>query len=82
MNPEEIYDQPGTSAMGMDLIPVYEDEAAQQPPAERNVLYWQAPMNPEEIYDQPGTSKMGMDLIPSTRTKPAWNRAGRYPLTP
>ena len=26
MNPEEIYDQPGKSAMGMDLVPVYEDE--------------------------------------------------------
>ena len=27
MNPTEIYDRPGKSAMGMDLIPVYEDEA-------------------------------------------------------
>ena len=27
MDPTEIYDQPGKSAMGMDLIPVYEDEA-------------------------------------------------------
>lgn len=27
MNPTEIYDHPGKSAMGMDLIPVYEDEA-------------------------------------------------------
>ncbi len=26
MNPVEIYDKPGKSAMGMDLIPVYEDE--------------------------------------------------------
>ncbi len=26
MNPEEIYDHPGKSAMGMDLIPVYEDQ--------------------------------------------------------
>lgn len=26
MNPQEIYDQPGKSAMGMDLIPVYKDE--------------------------------------------------------
>ena len=26
MNPEEIYDQPGKSAAGMDLVPVYEDE--------------------------------------------------------
>ena len=26
MNPAEVYDQPGKSAMGMDLVPVYEDE--------------------------------------------------------
>lgn len=26
MNPNEIYDKPGKSAMGMDLVPVYEDE--------------------------------------------------------
>jgi Cu(I)/Ag(I) efflux system membrane fusion protein/cobalt-zinc-cadmium efflux system membrane fusion protein len=26
MNPEEIYDKPGKSAMGMELVPVYEDE--------------------------------------------------------
>jgi len=28
MNPAEIYDKPGKSAMGMDLVPVYEDEVA------------------------------------------------------
>ncbi len=27
MNPNEIYDQPGQSRMGMDLVPVYADEA-------------------------------------------------------
>ena len=27
MNPTEIYDKPGKSAMGMDLVPVYEDQA-------------------------------------------------------
>ena len=27
MDPTEMYDRPGKSAMGMDLIPVYEDEA-------------------------------------------------------
>jgi Cu(I)/Ag(I) efflux system membrane fusion protein/cobalt-zinc-cadmium efflux system membrane fusion protein len=27
MNPNEIYDKPGKSAMGMDLVPVYDDEA-------------------------------------------------------
>ena len=30
MNPTEIYDTPGKSAMGMDLVPVYEDEMASQ----------------------------------------------------
>ncbi len=28
MNPGEIYDKPGKSAMGMDLIPVYEDQVS------------------------------------------------------
>ena len=28
MDPNEIYDEPGKSKMGMDLVPVYEDEAS------------------------------------------------------
>jgi Cu(I)/Ag(I) efflux system membrane fusion protein/cobalt-zinc-cadmium efflux system membrane fusion protein len=67
MVPTEIYDQPGKSAMGMDLVPVYEDEIADEPGAEekeRKIAYWRAPMVPTEIYDQPGKSAMGMDLVP------------------
>lgn len=30
MNPTEIYDKPGKSAMGMDLVPVYESDAGMQ----------------------------------------------------
>ena len=30
MNPTEIYDKPGKSAMGMDLVPVYKDEMTDQ----------------------------------------------------
>lgn len=30
MDPNEIYDKPGKSKMGMDLVPVYEDEAGAQ----------------------------------------------------
>ena len=26
MNPNEVYDKPGKSRMGMDLVPIYEDE--------------------------------------------------------
>jgi Cu(I)/Ag(I) efflux system membrane fusion protein/cobalt-zinc-cadmium efflux system membrane fusion protein len=29
MNPNEIYDEPGKSKMGMDLVPVYADESSQ-----------------------------------------------------
>jgi RND family efflux transporter MFP subunit len=28
MNPSEVYDKPGKSAMGMDLVPVYEDDVS------------------------------------------------------
>ena len=29
MNPSEVYDKPGKSRMGMDLVPVYEDDASE-----------------------------------------------------
>ncbi len=67
MVPTEIYDKPGKSAMGMDLVPVYEDEIIDSPDGketERKIAYWRAPMNPTEIYDKPGKSAMGMDLVP------------------
>ena len=65
MNPTEIYDAPGKSKMGMDLVPVYEDAAEEDSKSsERKIVYWKAPMNPTEIYDEPGQSKMGMDLVP------------------
>ena len=65
MDPMEIYDEPGKSKMGMDLVPVYEDEVAgRAETGERKIVYWKAPMDPTEIYDAPGKSKMGMDLVP------------------
>jgi Cu(I)/Ag(I) efflux system membrane fusion protein/cobalt-zinc-cadmium efflux system membrane fusion protein len=68
MDPTEIYDEPGKSKMGMDLVPVYEDEVSEdetsKDAADRKIVYWKAPMDPTEIYDEPGKSKMGMDLVP------------------
>lgn len=66
MDPTEIYDEPGKSKMGMDLVPVYEDEVADtgNDTGERKIAYWKAPMDPTEIYEAPGKSKMGMDLVP------------------
>ena len=67
MNPTEIYDKPGKSAMGMDLVPVYKNELESEKrggESGRKIAYWRAPMNPTEIYDEPGKSAMGMDLVP------------------
>jgi Cu(I)/Ag(I) efflux system membrane fusion protein/cobalt-zinc-cadmium efflux system membrane fusion protein len=65
MDPTEIYDEPGKSKMGMDLVPVYADEVSDgKDTAGRRIIYWKAPMDPTEIYDEPGKSKMGMDLVP------------------
>ena len=65
MDPTEIYEEPGKSKMGMDLVPVYEDEMAKDDDdKEREIVYWKAPMDPTEIYEEPGKSKMGMGLVP------------------
>jgi len=70
MDPTKIYNEPGKSAMGMDLVPVYEDDhtagstSGDKGLTDRKIAYWRAPMNPTEIYDAPGKSAMGMDLIP------------------
>lgn len=65
MDPTEIYEAPGKSKMGMDLVPVYEDEmSGDEDTGERKIVYWKAPMDPTEIYEAPGKSKMGMDLVP------------------
>ena len=84
MDPTEIYDHPGKSKMGMDLIPVYEDEKAQEkkPPKERKIRYWQAPMDPTEIYDHPGKSKMGMDLIPVYEDEQTLGGGGTISIDP
>ncbi len=65
MDPMEIYEEPGKSKMGMDLVPVYEDEVpGDSQPSQRKIVYWKAPMDPGEIYEQSGKSRMGMDLVP------------------
>ena len=60
MDPNYRRDKPGKSPMGMDLVPVYEEEK----PKEKKILYWVAPMDPSYRRDKPGKSPMGMDLVP------------------
>lgn len=63
MVPEERYDGPGTSSMGMALVPKYADGA--ETSGEREVLYWYDPMVPDQHFEQPGKSPfMDMELVP------------------
>ena len=65
MDPTYIRDEPGKSPMGMDLVPVYEEESEEkQPKTGKKIKYWAAPMDPTYIRDEPGKSPMGMDLVP------------------
>ncbi|MCP4048513.1 MAG: efflux RND transporter periplasmic adaptor subunit [Gammaproteobacteria bacterium] len=42
--------------------------------AEREILYWVAPMDPNFRRDEPGKSPMGMDLVPVYADKPTDNQ--------
>lgn len=50
--------------VGRAMAPVGEPAAGPADAAEREILYWVAPMDPNFRRDQPGTSPMGMDLVP------------------
>ncbi len=68
MHPQYTSDKPGKAPdCGMDLVPVYADEAGKQPAAgtpEKKILYWTDAMNPGSRYDKPGKAPDGMDLVP------------------
>jgi RND family efflux transporter MFP subunit len=65
IDPTYIRDKPGKSPMGMDLVPVYEEETPAQPTKkERKIKYWVSPMDPGYIRDKPGKAPCGMDLVP------------------
>lgn len=62
MHPEVVQDTPGDCPIcGMDLVAT---SGADPEPAEREVLYWYAPMDPTYTRDEPGLSPMGMKLVP------------------
>jgi RND family efflux transporter MFP subunit len=65
MDPTYIRDKPGKSPMGMDLVPVYEEETpAPVAKKERKIKYWVSPMDPGYIRNKPGKAPCGMDLVP------------------
>ncbi|MDR3557098.1 MAG: efflux RND transporter periplasmic adaptor subunit [Syntrophobacteraceae bacterium] len=73
MDPSIVSKHPGKAPCGMDLVPVYADQApahetaaaaSPKPSGKRKILYWRAPMDPNYISPKPGKSPMGMDLVP------------------
>lgn len=54
---------PKKDNMGMDYIPVYEDEVA-PPKAERKILYYRNPMGLPDTSPTPKKDSMGMDYVP------------------
>jgi len=58
-------DVPKKDSMGMDYIPVYEENAAAtQAKKERKILYYRNPMGLPDTSDVPKQDSMGMDYIP------------------
>lgn len=74
MNPQRHYDKPGKAPDGMDLVPMYAEQATQPAPntgaataskGERKTLFWYDPMHPKYKADKPGKAPdCGMDLVP------------------
>ena len=69
MNPPFISDKPGKSPMGMDLVPVYEDEAPSpssvSESAESSATTYYCPMHPSYRSDHPGDCPIcNMKLVP------------------
>ena len=63
MVPQERYDKPGKSSMGMTLEPKYADAGGTS--GERKALYWYDPMAPAQHFAKPGKSPfMDMQMVP------------------
>jgi Cu(I)/Ag(I) efflux system membrane fusion protein len=63
MNPQITSPVPMKDEMGMDYVPVYEDQA-QRPGGQRKILYYRNPMNPQITSPVPMKDEMGMDYVP------------------
>lgn len=62
MNPEMTSPTPKKDEMGMDYVPVYEEE---KKGGEKKIAYYQDPMHPWYTSDKPGIAPdCGMDLVP------------------
>ncbi|MBI5748487.1 MAG: efflux RND transporter periplasmic adaptor subunit, partial [Nitrospinae bacterium] len=63
MNPEITSPTPKKDEMGMDYVPIYEEES-KPIKKDRRILFYRAPMNPEVTSPTPKKDEMGMDYVP------------------
>lgn len=69
------FDAPGDGHEGHDM-------SAPATEAEREILYWRAPMDPNFTSDRPGKSPMGMDLVPVYADEAASQPEGTVRIDP
>jgi Cu(I)/Ag(I) efflux system membrane fusion protein/cobalt-zinc-cadmium efflux system membrane fusion protein len=68
----------------MALVPIAETPPGAEPPApaDREILYWYAPMDPTYIRDEPGVSPMGMKLVPKYADEAGGSEEGVIRIDP
>jgi len=67
MNPSVTSKAPAKDEMGMDYVPVYEEQAPEtgrESPQPRRILHYRNPMNPADTSPVPKKDAMGMDYVP------------------
>lgn len=81
MNPQQTSPTPQKDEMGMDYIPVYEEEKPEK--KERKILFYKAPMNPQQTSPTPMKDEMDMDYVPVYEEEKAEAEApGTVSITP
>ena len=87
MNPGQHSPKPMKDEMGMDYVPVYEEETPNIVPsggektqsAEKKVKYWVNPMDPGQRSDNPKKAPDGMDYVPVYEEETASSGTGVPP---
>ncbi len=92
MNPSIISPVPAKDEMGMDYVPVYEDQAPEtgqaephpsaETPKKRRILYYRNPMGLPDTSPVPKKDPMGMDYIPVYADEEPSDAAGAVRISP
>jgi Cu(I)/Ag(I) efflux system membrane fusion protein len=82
MNPSVTSPVPAKDEMGMDYVPVYEDESSTPQKRERKILYYRNPMGLPDTSPVPKKDSMGMDYSPVYADEEPSDEAGAVRISP